>query len=421
MGNCLSVDLGATGASLVIGAEARRDDLAAQRAQRTHDGLEAVRRQGTDNCPARPGVVGARSRGAGGAHHRLVARIEVQEGRALVERGVEGGGEGCWSPPSRASRAARAWPASRAMPARTARIARAVAQAAVDRVRRLGGIGAPGQVERGQERGVQALHARARAREVHEHEALVGLGVAVLRAGGDAEVLDLDREHHLGQLVGRQRVAVQRAQGADRRGHDRARSAEADLARDGRRPPHGARAAPEARDGRVDERARRVAASRALRSRPRRARRARARRPPAPPRRSRRTGCPPARRGRARYRWPSSSVAARARRARAELGVAQRVLDERRAVAGDGADVEALLAGRQAHGDDAVERVERVGELHLAARVGRDGRAARRAARASPRSARRPPAGSGPSRATASRRRRATANGSPSPAGATIP
>ena len=42
----------------------------------------------------------------------------------------------------------------------------------------------------------------------------MGLGVAVLRAGGDAEVLDLDREHHLGQLVGRQDVAVQRAQGA---------------------------------------------------------------------------------------------------------------------------------------------------------------------------------------------------------------
>ena len=129
----------------------------------------------------------------------------------------------------------------------------------MDGVRRLGGARAPRDVQRRQQRRVQALHARARAREVHEHEALVGLGVAVLRARGDAEVLDLDREHHLGQLVGRQRVAVQRAQRTDRRSHDRARAAEADLARDGRRPAHGARAAPEASDGRVDEGARRVA------------------------------------------------------------------------------------------------------------------------------------------------------------------
>ena len=71
--------------------------------------------------------------------------------------------------------------------------------------------------------------------------------------------LDVSREHHLGQLVGRQRVAVQRAQRTDRRRDDRARAAEADLARDGRRPANSARAAPEARDGRIDEGARRVA------------------------------------------------------------------------------------------------------------------------------------------------------------------
>src|SRR5919201_3753163 len=60
----------------------------------------------------------------------------------------------------------------------------------------------------------------------------------------------------------------------------------------------------------------------------------------------------------------------------AELGMAERVLHERRAVAGDGADVEALLAGPQAHPDHAVERCERVGELDLAAR-GRRGVAQR--------------------------------------------
>src|SRR5512133_2945210 len=80
--------------------------------------------------------------------------------------------------------------------------------------------------------------------------------------------------------------------------------------------------------------------------------------------------------------WPSDGLPASAARANAlpeaieqgggpgaqrrpELGVAQRVLDEGRAVAGDGADVQALLAGREANGDDAVQRVERVGELHL--------------------------------------------------------
>ena len=100
------------------------------------------------------------------------------------------------------------------MPARSARLVGAFAQAAVHGVRGLRRVGAPGEVERGQQPGVQALDPRARAREVHEHEPLVGLGVAVLRPGGDAEVLDLDREHQLGQRAGREVVAVQRAQGA---------------------------------------------------------------------------------------------------------------------------------------------------------------------------------------------------------------
>src|SRR6266542_4755219 len=54
----------------------------------------------------------------------------------------------------------------------------------------------------------------------------------------------------------------------------------------------------------------------------------------------------------------------------AELGVAERVLDERRAVAGDVADVEALLAGAQPHADDAAQRSERIRELDLAVGVG---------------------------------------------------
>src|SRR5919198_1728835 len=56
---------------------------------------------------------------------------------------------------------------------------------------------------------------------------------------------------------------------------------------------------------------------------------------------------------------------------RTQLRIAERVLDERRAVAGDRADVVALLAWSQAHADDAVEHAQRVGELDLAARAGR--------------------------------------------------
>src|SRR5262249_13545966 len=53
----------------------------------------------------------------------------------------------------------------------------------------------------------------------------------------------------------------------------------------------------------------------------------------------------------------------------AEVGVGERVLDERRAVAGDVADVVALFAWTQPHRDEAVERCERVGEEDLAARA----------------------------------------------------
>src|SRR5512133_565689 len=75
--------------SLVIGSEPRRHDLAVERAQRALDGLEAVSRQCTHDSPSGARVVRTPTRRAGGVDHRLVARIEVEQRGALVERSVE--------------------------------------------------------------------------------------------------------------------------------------------------------------------------------------------------------------------------------------------------------------------------------------------------------------------------------------------
>jgi hypothetical protein len=132
------------------------------------------------------------------------------------------------------------------------------AQVAMHGARLLAGVLAPGDHQRGEQPRVQLLVATARA-EIHERDASVRLGDAVLEPGGDAQIVDLDRQRERGELVGRELEAMMLAEGAQGRDHDRARAAETDAARDRGRPVDvhrlvcGFQVPVEAGDGGVDE------------------------------------------------------------------------------------------------------------------------------------------------------------------------
>lgn len=102
----------------------------------------------------------------------------------------------------------------------------AIAQRGVYRTRFAGRVAAPGDHERGQQRGVEALVRPwpGVAGEVHERQPSVGLGDTVLEARGDPELLDLDRECELGELGLGECDGVQRAQGPQGGDDDRART-----------------------------------------------------------------------------------------------------------------------------------------------------------------------------------------------------
>ena len=97
-----------------------------------------------------------------------MAGVEVQERGALVERGVHRVGErSAIAVEQRVARRAGVIGQPR-HPGAQSGLVRAAAQAAVHGVGGPRRVGAPGEVEIGQERGVQALDLWALAREVHE-------------------------------------------------------------------------------------------------------------------------------------------------------------------------------------------------------------------------------------------------------------
>jgi len=112
------------------------------------------------------------------------------------------------------------------------------AEVVVDHLGRLAHVGAVGNVERRQERGVErlvhaALEAAARlhplAVEVHVDQAFVHLDHAVLQAGRDPQLLSLHRQHQRRLYPARDLDAVELRQAAERGHDDRAGAGQPDL------------------------------------------------------------------------------------------------------------------------------------------------------------------------------------------------